>query len=106
MTYSLDEWMVAWTPSDLEGGPAICVGPWPDRTGWSDRFEFTAGNCDLDRHGWERGRQLLAMMLDFHGAVVCDGIPPADAHREFLKIDAYGDLLPADAPLPDLAHGI
>ena len=34
--YKNDEFMVAWS---IERELAVEVGPWPDRTGWSDRYQ-------------------------------------------------------------------
>lgn len=41
------EIMVAWEPEATR----IKVGPWPDRSGWSDDYLFTTGACYTDvRH--------------------------------------------------------
>ncbi len=88
--YTIDNWMVAWTPGEPE---AVEVGPWPDRTGWScrprRRLLFTTGCCELARHEWPEDRKVMMMFIDFHTLIVRDGIDPQAAHREFLKIDEY-----------------
>ncbi len=88
--YTIDNWMVAWTPGEPE---VVEIGPWPDRTGWSSRpghwLSFTTGCCELVRHEWPEDRKVMMMFIDFHTLIVCDGIDPQAAHREFLKIDEY-----------------
>lgn len=34
--------MVAWR---IEPAPAVALGPWPDTSGWSDRYQGTSGCC-------------------------------------------------------------
>ncbi len=88
--YTIDNWMVAWTPGKPE---AVEVGPWPDRPGWScrpwRRLLFTTGCCELARHEWAEDRKVMMMFIDFHTLIVRDGINPQAAHREFLRIDEY-----------------
>ena len=88
--YTIDDWMVAWTPDEPE---TVEVGPWPDRTDWScrpgHRLSFTTGCCELARHEWPADRKVMMMFIDFHTLIVRDGIDPQAAHREFLKIDEY-----------------
>lgn len=70
-------------------GADIEVGPWPDKTGWSDRYQLTFGACNLDRHKRPAAQQVLLLFIDFQQAVVDYCVPVADVHREFLKIDEY-----------------
>ena len=84
--YTIDNWMVAYTPGDPE---SVKVGPWPDHTGWSRRLDFTSGCCELARHEWPEDRKVMMMFIDFHALVVRDGMNPPAVHREFLKIDEY-----------------
>ena len=97
--YTIDNWMVAWTPDEPE---SVEVGPWPDHTGWTERrlgqSPFTTGCCELVRHDWPEDRKVLMMFLDFHTLVVRDGIDPQAAHREFLKIDEYRRRISPDIP--------
>ena len=39
MGHGIDDWMVAWNP----GSGEVDIGPWPDRTGWSDAYQMTRG---------------------------------------------------------------
>ena len=84
--YTINNWMVALTPDEPE---SVEVGPWPDKTGWSDQYRYTGGCCELARHEWPEDRKVMMMFIDFHTLVVRDGIDPQAAHREFLKIDEY-----------------
>ena len=99
MRFSIDGWMVAWTPAREHwrwiaerGGPplgSIEIGPWPDQNGWSDRHAMTGGCCMSERHGWSIEKKIAALFIDFHTCVVRDGVDVQAAHREFLKIDEY-----------------
>jgi hypothetical protein len=97
----LDRWMVAWTPAgcvyDTPAG-AIEVGPWPDRTCWSDDYAFTMGCCMANRHKMSKAQKVMMMFIDFHTAVTRDGIDPQAAHREFLKIGEYRWRISPDIP--------
>ncbi len=84
--HTINNWMAAWTPGAPE---SVEVGPWPDKTGWSDPYQYTGGCCELARHKWPKDRKVMMMFIDFHTLIVRDGIDPQAAHREFLKIDEY-----------------
>src|SRR5436190_1429250 len=100
----LDGWMVAWTPINWRrlgrAAPpgAIEVGPWPDETGWSDKFAMTCGCCEVARHHSHKAQKIALMFIDFHTCVVRDGIDPHAAHREFLKITEYRRRISPDIP--------
>jgi hypothetical protein len=79
-------WMVAWTPYS---GDAIEVGPWPDKSGWSDRYRFTGGCCFEEVRALREPWQIAAMFIDFHTVTVRDRIDPDHAHREFCKIAEF-----------------
>ena len=81
--YTIDNWMVAYTPGEPD---VVEVGPWPDKTRWSDQYRYTAGCCELARHKWPEERKVMMMFVDFHTLIVRDA---QAAHREFLKIDEY-----------------
>ena len=102
MSYQLDNWMVGWTPkdwpADLGVGGEVKVSLHPDLSGWSDRYAYTAGNCWLAQRKWPRDKQVVQMLLEFNHMVVRDEIDPLKAHREFLKIDAYRELMAEDMP--------
>lgn len=89
-----EEAMIAWTSNAAynENDPLrgkIEVGPWPDETGWSDKYSTTVGACYTGRHGIGEWEQTALVFIDFHTAVVGYDIDPKAAHKEFLKIDEY-----------------
>ncbi len=92
MPYNIDNWMAAWNT----GGP-VKVGPWPDRTGWSDDYEMTTGCC----RSRQDGDRIALMFIDFHSLVVGYEVDPAEAHREFLKIKEYRRSISPDFPGAD-----
>jgi hypothetical protein len=108
--YTIDGWMVGWTPmrffsgANVFGFPgAVEVGPWPDKTGWSHRYPRRAGCCEAARQDWPLDLKIGQLFIDFHTMIVRDRIDPQHAHAEFLKIDEYAerispDLLGADDP--------
>jgi len=98
--------MIAWTPADEDGRLAntagqVRIGPWPDRTGWSDAYRMTEGACQ--RHWHETGEDTLVLlvMLAFINVVVRDGVPVDRAHRAFLGIDEYRARIAPDVPGAD-----
>jgi hypothetical protein len=86
------ECMIAYNPDSSE----IEVGPWPDRTGWSDKYRSTVGACFSWVQKSSRDRRDVYMLLEFHHAVVRDGVPVAAAHAAFCRIDEYRELMAAD----------
>lgn len=82
--YTANECMIAWNPDE-----EIEVGPWPDETGWSRRFRYTAGACFSEREDYGLVMMALAVMTNFNTITVRDRIDPQTAHREFLKIREY-----------------
>lgn len=104
--FNIDNWMAAWTPhgtgwtrvGETRGTKAgsIEIGPWPDTTGWSDRYAFTTGCCYIDRHKRSLEHKVMMAFIDFHTMVIRDGIDPQDAHQQFLKIDEYRNHISPD----------
>ena len=84
------EAMYAWGPRrGRVAGKPVMVGPWPDRSGWSDPYLFTGGACYTALHGKSPEERKAQLFIDFHTMVVRDGVPPPDAHEAFLAIDEY-----------------
>jgi hypothetical protein len=81
----LVEAMYGWNRNSDE----IEVGPWPDTTGWSDRYSQTGGACYVVLREAPPDRQVARLFIDFHTIVVGYGVDIQAAHREFLKIDEY-----------------
>jgi hypothetical protein len=88
------EIMVAWDP----GTDRITVGPWPDRTGWSDRYRYTGAACFADVHRLGPKALAIRVLSDFHAIVVRDRVSVEAAHRAFLVIDEYRAHLAPDVP--------
>lgn len=95
------ECMIAWTPQsyvdlkpDLAG--KVEVGPWPDKTGWSDKYAMTGGACYTDLHKQTEWQRNWRIFVDFHTLTVRDGVDPQTAHEAFLVIDEYRALISPD----------
>ena len=52
---------------DHDGG-SIAVGPHPDVTGWSDRYQSTVGACFLKAKTASYEANLIQMLVEFHHA--------------------------------------
>ena len=97
------ESMIAWAPATRKPSRrrsarpgSVKVVPWPDTNGLASEYPCTVGACftwlrELSKHKREK-----LLFIDFHTLTVRDGINPADAHREFLKIDEYRRLIAPD----------
>jgi hypothetical protein len=109
----LPGWMVAWNSATYRNGEPlpedwyayrdgtlgeVKVGPWPDRTGWSDAYAMTDGCCMTWMHKASEDMQKAFIFIVFHTLTVGDGVDPRAAHREFLKIGAYRELISPDIP--------
>lgn len=94
------ECMIAWNPTwwDGEESGKIEVGPWPDRSGWSDRYRMTIGACFSERHKFTPLEWALMVFVDFNTLVAGGMIAPDAAHRAFLKIDEYRDHVSLELP--------
>jgi hypothetical protein len=79
------EAMIAWNP----GTDEIEVGPWPDRTRWTDPYICTTGACESRTDEMSPTQHIGMVFIHFHSIVVGDHVPPEVAHREFLKIDEF-----------------
>lgn len=92
----LEDAFLCWTPARMPGigGPAVLVVPFARRSepaAKDHRMWIHLGDKDeLRGTAVERGATaLMLLFIHFHTLVVRDGIPIADAHREFLKIKEY-----------------
>lgn len=83
--------MIAWS---MPAG-ACRVGPWPDRSSWSDQYDFTTGACFSDRQTMTRDELAMAMLSEFV-IVVRDVEDGQAAYREFCKIDEFRALFEPD----------
>jgi hypothetical protein len=81
----LVEAMYGWNRNSDE----IDVGPWPDTTGWSDRYSLTGGACYTNIRQMAPDQLAAQIFIDFHMIVLRDGVDVQAAHRAFLKIDEF-----------------
>ena len=89
--------MIAWVPET----DRIHVGPWPDRTGWSDAYSRTDGACFSDVRNVPPDRRLAMLFIAFNTIVVRDKVPAEAVHRAFLAIDEYRKAIAPDTPGAD-----
>ena len=74
---------------------AVVVARLGDDIYYDRRFVCTDGCCESYRHTLPNGERrplhskIALMFIQFVKLVVCDGIDPQAAHREFLKTDQY-----------------
>lgn len=97
------EAMIAWTPrSEAEGHRStvgqVKVGPWPDRTGWSDAFACHGGGAEVTEHLPSKARVTAMVLQDFHTLVCRDGMRPRVVHEAFLAISEYRRAIDPDIP--------
>ena len=98
------EAMIAWTAdlphnsNDPMRRGKVAVGPWPDETGWSDRYDNTIGACLAERHRMTEWQLIAMVFIDFQTLVVGYGIDPKSAHDAFLAIDEYRRRIAPDLP--------
>ena len=92
MLYDIDQWMVGWTAPET-GEPRsqeVRVGPWPDKTRWSDAYDSTAGCAFSDWHKIETDEEKIDELIrGFFFLVLGERIDPDAVHREFSKIKGY-----------------
>lgn len=93
-TLAISDWMVGVDPDSR----TVEVGPWPDRTGWSDRYAFTTGACFFARSTLS---DRLIGMLDDLDAVIAWGVAPLDAYREFAKVEWFRQIAAAGIAYAD-----
>lgn len=89
--YEGNDWIIAWNPAMDSLPVALEVGPWPDRTGWSDKYGATTGCGDSsvsDLDDKEQARLLVNQAAD----LMFSGIPPQTVLHEFSKIRVWRDM--------------
>lgn len=91
--FDLDEWMIGWNSNFYGKEPgSVEVGPWPDTTGWSERYQLSSGCCYSSWRGLTREQKLQDIVNGFFVLVLGHGLGPAAVHREFWKIREYRTL--------------
>ena len=94
--FDLNDYMIAWTPTSLRGGPSntqgqMRVGPWPDQTRWSISFKSTSGCCFYKFRDMTPEDQALAL-LGLAFAIACDDVPVSMILAEFSKIRVWREM--------------
>lgn len=93
-------WLIAWN-HPREGRPGtVEAGPWPDETGWSDRYEATSGFCYSHLHRLD-ARERRASILALAFQLVADGVPLPDVLKAFQRTPEFRDVLPPGTVSPE-----
>ncbi|KNY19136.1 hypothetical protein [Methylobacterium sp. ARG-1] len=95
--------MIAWTPrSEAEGHRStvgqVKVGPWPDRTGWSDGFAFHGGGSAVTGHLPSKAMVAIMVLQDFNTLILRDGMRPRIVHEAMLAIAEYRRAIDPEIP--------
>jgi hypothetical protein len=90
-----EECMWGWNRNSSQ----VEVGPHPDTTRWSDKYELTGGACQA-RYGHFQTRQEVTDFLcrEALRIIVGDYVDPQAVHKAFCKIDEYWQGLTPDMP--------
>ena len=88
--FGIDHWYVGWN-SRLLPNTDKCA-PYPDSTGWSQKFVSTAGSNYRRWGTLSHERKLQEIVNGFLFLVLGQGIDPVAVHREFWKIGEYRNL--------------
>ena len=81
-----------------DAGGEIEVGPWDSDRDWSAKYLNTGGACYSHVQEASDLRSRLILMVEFNHIVTRDKVDPLKAHRAFMKIDEYRDLMSEDMP--------
>ena len=87
--------VIAWNPN----GTAK-VGPHLDPGRWSKNFQVTDGADNTRWARFDENQRQKALFIVFHTMVVRDGVDVQVAHRAFMEIDEYRDLIAQDIEGP------
>ncbi|VVS93062.1 hypothetical protein [Desulfoluna spongiiphila] len=81
---------------------AVEVGPWPDTTRWSDRYDLTSGAAAVRSSGLEMTHAELIghLFIEAMHLIIGDKVDPFAVHNEFCKISEYREGLASDIPRP------
>ena len=84
MNFDNNNYMIAWTAA-VPGPACLEVGPWPDRTGWSDSFNSSIGCCDTTFEQMSGTDQAQAL-LNLAAQLMLQGCEPTDVLNKFARI--------------------
>jgi hypothetical protein len=90
------ECMIAWNRNSNE----IEVGPWPDQTKWSRRYQSTGGAAFLNVQEMSHTELVGYLFIEAMHLIIRDNVSPSAVHKAFYQIDEYRDGLAADVPKP------
>lgn len=90
---SIKELMIAYNP-----GGQIKVGPWPDKTHWSDDYSFTTGACYSAVRKMNAEQLKTFCFIEAVHIIVRDRVNPMAVHWAFMDIDEYQDGCADDMP--------
>lgn len=90
--------MFAWNRESYE----VEVGPWPDKTGWSDRYDQTSGSAAVQSSGREmtHGELIGHLFIEAMHLIIGDKVDSFAVHNAFCKISEYREGLASDIPRP------
>ena len=89
--YNGNDWLIAWDTTFGGKEPKLEVGPFPDHTGWSDKYEATSGCCFPDVHGMDATEQARCL-LNEAASLMFQGIPSQMVLQEFAKIGVWCEM--------------
>ena len=92
----ITEAAIGWNSVTDKGKTEIEVGPYPDRTGWTSRYDGLVGGCVPIVQELNSAERSAMLFVDFNALVIGHGLDPMTVHREFLKIDEYRRMIPPD----------
>lgn len=90
------ECMFAWNPNSSE----VDAGPWPDRTGWSNKYRMTGGATYSHVQSMSHKELVGYLFIEAMHLIVRDNVHPIAVHNAFCKIDEYREGLTEDVPQP------
>jgi hypothetical protein len=92
----ITEAAIGWNSVTDKGKTEIEVGPYPDRTGWTGRYDgLIEGGMPIVQELNSAERSAM-MFMEFNALVIGHGLDPMTVHRELLKIDEYRRMIPPD----------
>lgn len=91
------ECMFAWNPNSND----IEIGPWPDSTGWSDKYRMTGGATYSHLRSMSKTELIGYMFIEAMHLIIRDKVDPIAVHNAFCQIDEYREGLAEDVPKPN-----
>lgn len=95
--FTSNDWIIGYTtpiPGDTRPKPkptAIEVGPWPDKTGWSRKYDLTTGCCYTAYRELPEEEQ-AQRLLNEAAHISFQGMPAEDVLEELSKIRIWREM--------------